>query len=151
MKTLSTEPVSIKATWIKLCLVLLLQGQVGIKAGGSHNYKLPHYAEGRFGCTNDRPVPMRLECTALHPQAAAAAQVQAAAASPQAQAAAQAEDPSPTSVAADLGEEGEMGIIPTTLGDLSLEAAAEMDVDWRTSLRSWSGVTMQGIPLMTKG
>jgi hypothetical protein len=29
-----------------------------------------------------------------------------------------------------LGEEGEMGIITTTLDDLSLEAAAEMDVDW---------------------
>jgi hypothetical protein len=29
-----------------------------------------------------------------------------------------------------LGEEGEMGIITTTLEDLSLEAAAEMDVDW---------------------
>jgi hypothetical protein len=89
-------------------LVLLLQGQVGIKAGGSNNYKY----------------------TALGPLAAAPAQVQAAAASPQAQAAAQAEDPSPTSVAADLGEEGEMGIITATLGDLSLlEAAAEMDVD----------------------
>jgi hypothetical protein len=66
MKTPSTEPVSIKATTIKLCLVLLLQGQVGMKASGSNNYK----------------------CTALHPQAAAPAQVQAAAASPQAQAAA---------------------------------------------------------------
>ena len=73
---------------------------------------------------------MRLECTALHPQAAPPAQLQAAAASPQAQAAAQAEDPSPTSVAADLGEEKETGIITTTLEDLSLEAAAEMDVDW---------------------
>ena len=58
------------------------------------------------------------------------AQVQAVAASPQAQAAAQAEDPSPTSVAADLGEEGEMGIITATLEDLSLDAAVEMDVDW---------------------
>jgi hypothetical protein len=72
---------------------------------------------------------MRLECTALHPQAAAPAQVQTVAASPQAQAEAQAEDPSPTSVAADLGEEGEMGIITGTLEDLSLEAAVEMDVD----------------------
>jgi hypothetical protein len=35
-----------------------------------------------------------------------------------------------SSVAADLGEEGEMGIITATLEDLSLEAAAEMDVDW---------------------
>jgi hypothetical protein len=50
--------------------------------------------------------------TALHPQAAAPAQVQEAAASPQAQAAAQAEDPLPTSVAADLGEEGEMALLP---------------------------------------
>jgi hypothetical protein len=33
-------------------------------------------------------------------------------------------------VAADLGEEGEMGIITATLEDLSLEAAAEMDIDW---------------------
>jgi hypothetical protein len=80
------------------------------------------------------PVPMRLECTALHPQAAAPAQVQAAAASPQAQAVAQAEDPSPTLVAADLGEEGEMGIITTMLKDLSLEVAAEMDVDWEVEV-----------------
>jgi hypothetical protein len=43
---------------------------------------------------------------------------------------AQAEDPSPTSVAADLGEEKETGIITTTLEDLSLEDAAEMSVDW---------------------
>ena len=92
--------------------------------------QVARYAKDRFVRTNGRPVPMRLECTALHPQAAAPAQAQAAAASPQAQAAAQAEDPSPTSVAADLGEEGEMGIITATLGDLSLlEAAAEMDVD----------------------
>jgi hypothetical protein len=81
--------------------------------------KLPHYAKDRFVRTNGRPVPLHLECTALHPQAPA-----------QAQAAAQAEDPSSTSVAADLGEEGEMGIITATLDDLSLEAAAEMDVDW---------------------
>jgi hypothetical protein len=109
--------------------VLLLQGQVGIKDGGSNNYKLPHYAKDRFVRMNGRPVPMRLECTALHQQAAASAQVQAAAASPQAQAAVQAEDPSPASVAADLGEEGEgeMGIITAMLEDLSLEAAAEMD------------------------
>jgi hypothetical protein len=122
---LMREPVSINATLIKLYLVLLSQGQVGIKAGGSNNYKLPHYAKDRFVLTNGRPVPMRLECTALLPQAAAPAQVQAAAASPQAQAAAQAEDPSPTLVAADLGEEGEMGIITATLDDLSLDTAAE--------------------------
>ena len=70
---------------------------------------------------------MRLECTALHPQAAAPAQAQAAAASPQA--AAQAEDSSPTSVSADLGED-ETAIITSTLADLSLEASVEMDVDW---------------------
>jgi hypothetical protein len=29
-----------------------------------------------------------------------------------------------------LGEEGEMGIITAMLEDLSIEAAAEMDVDW---------------------
>jgi hypothetical protein len=33
-------------------------------------------------------------------------------------------------VAADLGEEGEMGIITAMLEDLSLDAAVEMDVDW---------------------
>ncbi len=75
---------------------------------------MPHYAKDRFVRTNG-PGP---------------AQVQAAAASPQAQAAAQAEDPSPTSVAADLGEEGEMGILTARLEDLSLKAAAEMDVNW---------------------
>ncbi len=73
---------------------------------------------------------MRLEYTALHPKVATPAQVQAAAASLQAQAAAQTEDPSPTSVAADLSEEGEMGIIIAMLEDLSLETAAEMDMDW---------------------
>ena len=35
MKTPSTEPVSIKATLTKLCLVLLLQGQVGIRTQGN--------------------------------------------------------------------------------------------------------------------
>jgi hypothetical protein len=115
------------ATSIKVWSSLQLVMNEVIKAGGSNNYKLPHFAKDRFVRTNGRPVPMRLECTALHPQAAAPAQAQAAAASPQA--AAQAEDSSPTSVSADLGED-ETGIITSTLADLSLEASVEMDVDW---------------------
>jgi hypothetical protein len=41
-----------------------------------------------------------------------------------------------------LGEEEEMGIITATLGDLSLEAAAEMDVDWEDVTAAVEGEAM---------
>jgi hypothetical protein len=79
---------------------------------------------------NDHPIPLRMQCMVIAPEAEAGQPL-----SPQAAAEggveAQADDrASPTTAVADLATTNEAEALAAGLTDLSLQAVAEMDVDW---------------------
>jgi hypothetical protein len=108
---------------------MLLQGQVGIKAGGSNNYKLPHYTKDRFVCMNGRPVPMRLwsDCP---PSTSSSTGTSSRSGSITTSTSSGTSRGSLTNLGCCwFGWRGRDGLITAMLKDLSLEAAEEMDVN----------------------
>jgi hypothetical protein len=130
------------ATSIKVWTSLQLVMDEILKVNGGNNYKLPHMGKDKWArANNGRRIPLRMRCTAIAPEAEAGQPL-----SPQAAAEggveAQADDrASPTTVVADLATTDEAEALAAGLTDLSLQAVAEMDVDWEdvTEDLEWDG------------